>query len=124
MINNLTALGFGIITFAILIGIGLVILSSLGTSVAGCPTGFLYQANLSGTVYTTELCCNATAVTCTSGLANESITPSVATSNMNAIAGYLGTSSGGLTTWIPVVIVLIIGMLFLGAFMSRKGLKA
>lgn len=40
------------------------------------------------------------------------------------IIGYLGTSSGGLASWIPVIIVLVIGMLFLGAFMVRKGRTA
>jgi hypothetical protein len=44
-----------------------------------------------------------------------------ANTTVNTIAGYLGTSSGGLASWIPVIIVLVIGMLFLGAFMGKKG---
>jgi len=84
MINNLTALGFGIIGLAVMIGVGMVILTQLGNSVG----------------------------------------PSTANTTINTIVGYLGTSSGGLASWIPVIIVLVIGMLFLGAFMSRKGLKA
>ena len=44
-----------------------------------------------------------------------------ANTTVNTIAGYLGTSSGGLASWIPVVIVLVIGMLFLGYFLNRKG---
>lgn len=39
---------------------------------------------------------------------------------MNAFVGYLGTGSGGIVSWIPIVIVLVIGMLFLGYFISRK----
>ena len=42
---------------------------------------------------------------------------------IQTIIGYLGTGSGGLASWIPVVIVLVIGLLFLGAFMARKGTK-
>ena len=44
-----------------------------------------------------------------------------ANTTVNAVAGYLGTGSGGLASWIPVVIVLVIGMMFLGAFMTKKG---
>ena len=44
-----------------------------------------------------------------------------ANTTVQTIIGYLGTSSGGLASWIPVVIVLVIGMLFLGAFLSKKG---
>jgi hypothetical protein len=46
-----------------------------------------------------------------------------ANTTVQTISGYLGTSSGGLASWIPVIIVLVIGMLFLGAFMTRKGSK-
>lgn len=83
MINALTGLGYGIIGLAIMIGIGIVVLAQLGSTVAS-----------------------------TSPTANTTI---------NTIAGYLGTSSGGLASWIPVVIVLVIGLLFLGAFISKKG---
>lgn len=44
-----------------------------------------------------------------------------ANTTINTIIGYLGTGSGGLASWIPVIIVLVIGMLFLGAFLTRKG---
>ena len=37
------------------------------------------------------------------------------------IYGYLGTGSGGLASWIPLIIVLVIGMMFLGAFIAKKG---
>ena len=82
MINNLQALGFGIIGLAVMIGIGMVVLAQLGNTVGGTA--------------------NSTIVT---------------------IIGYLGTSSGGLASWIPVIIVLVIGMAFLGAFLVRKGAK-
>lgn len=46
-----------------------------------------------------------------------------ANTTINTIVGYLGTGSGGLASWIPVIIVLVIGMLFLGAFLAKKGAK-
>jgi hypothetical protein len=46
-----------------------------------------------------------------------------AQTTITTISGYLGTGSGGLASWIPVVIVLVIGLLFLGAFISKKGAK-
>jgi type II secretory pathway component PulF len=86
MIEILTGLGYGIIGLAVMIGIGIVILTTLGTNVA----------TQSATANTT----------------------------LNTISGYLGTGSGGLATWIPIIIVLVIGMAFLGVFMARKGRKA
>ena len=79
MIQALQGLGYGIIGLAVMIGIGIVVLTQLGTAVGG-------------TAHTT----------------------------VNTIAGYLGTGTGGLASWIPVIIVLVIGMLFLGAFMSKN----
>jgi hypothetical protein len=86
MINSLTGLGYGIIGLAVMLGIGIVILATLGSNVASTsPTA------------------NSTIVT---------------------IIGYLGTSNGGLASWIPIIIVLVIGMLFLGAFLSKRGTSA
>lgn len=122
MINALSGLGYGIIGFAVLVGVGIVILGSLGSSVAGCPTGFIYQSNGTYTAYTSGRCCNASqaAPGCDSGTAGVNYTlPSTATQNINTINNtYLGTNLVG---WLPVIIVLVIGMLFLGAFLTRKG---
>lgn len=82
MIEALTGLGYSIVGLAVIIGIGMVVLISLGNTVGG-----------------------------------------TANTTINTIVGYLGTSSGGLASWIPVVIVLVIGMLFLGAFLMKKGSK-
>lgn len=46
-----------------------------------------------------------------------------ANTTLTTIINYLGTSAGGLGSWIPVVIVLVIGLIFLGAFLGRKGRK-
>ena len=82
MIEVLTGLGYSIVGLAVIVGIGMVILASLGNVVGGTPN-----------------------------------------TTIQTIIGYLGTSSGGLASWIPVVIVLVIGMLFLGMFLARKGKK-
>jgi multisubunit Na+/H+ antiporter MnhB subunit len=78
----LTGLGYSIISLAILVGIGIVMLVTMGNSIGG--TG------------------NTT---------------------LNTIVGYLGTSSGGLASWIPLIIIAVIGIWFLGMFMGRKGGK-
>jgi len=80
MINALTGMGYAIIGLAIMIGIGIVILTTLGNNVGG-----------------------------------------TANTTIQTIVGYLGTSNGGLASWVPIVIVLVIGMLFLGAFLGKKG---
>lgn len=43
---------------------------------------------------------------------------------INTISGYLGTSNGGLASWIPLVIIMVVGMWFLGAFLIKKGKTA
>lgn len=83
MINALTGMGYAIIGLAVMIGIGLVILTTLGNNVGG-----------------------------------------TANTTIQTVAGYLGTSNGGLASWVPIIIVLVIGMLFLGAFLGKKGAKS
>ena len=78
MFNNLTALGYGIVAFAIVLGVGTVVLQKFGDSVGG-----------SANVTTTYL------------------------------QGQLGSS--GLAGWTPAIIALVVGLLFLGAFISKKG---
>lgn len=106
MIEALTGLGYAIIGLAIVIGIGIVILGTFSQNIASCPTAFSTYNT------TSQLCQNATGST---------VNPSLGTQDVNTLTGYLGTSSGGLATWIPIIIVLVIGMLFLGAFLNRKG---
>jgi hypothetical protein len=122
MIDVLTGLGYGIIALAVLIGIGVIILAQLGTTVAGCPTGYVYNGNATNGGAGTNLCCATNVTRCQLGggvtnAANATL-PSTATQNMNTIGDtYIGTN---LVSWIPVVIVLVIGLMFLGAFMGRK----
>lgn len=83
MVEQLTGLGYGIIGFAILVGIGIVILVTLGNNVGG-----------------------------------------TANTTIQTIVGYLGTSNGGLASWIPIVIVMVIGLMFLGWFLTKRGADA
>jgi hypothetical protein len=38
----------------------------------------------------------------------------------STLAGYLGTSSGGLGSWTLAIIALAVGMLFIGALMGKR----
>ncbi len=118
MINNLTAIGYGIIAFAVIIGIGIVVLGSLSKAIASCPSGYVWNTNGTST-FTADKCCLTGGKDCTS--AGNYTEPSTASQTLNTINNtYIATN---LVTWIPGVIVLVIGMLFLGAFMTRKGSK-
>ena len=46
-----------------------------------------------------------------------------ATTTTGTLMTYLGTGSGGLVTWVPAIIALVIGMYFIGAFGGSKGRK-
>jgi hypothetical protein len=121
VMDQMQGLGYGIISIAVLLGIGIYLLSTMGTTLSTCGTGYTYQANSSGTTYTTQLCCNSTGPNCTG---TNSQNPSLSTQNLNTMYTYLGTTNGGLASWIPLIIILVVGMFFLGAFMVRKGRSA
>jgi len=107
MFNNLSALGYGIITFAIIIGIGTVVLTKFGGSVATCASGFTYNATL-------DQCSNGTP-------AFDTDPTNAAWVNTNYLTGQLGQS--GLAGWTPAIIALAVGMLFLGVFLTKGGRK-
>ncbi len=46
-----------------------------------------------------------------------------ASSTTGTLMNYLGSGSGGLVTWVPAIIALVIGMYFIGAFAGSKGRK-
>jgi len=105
MIKTLSAIGYGIVGFAIVVVIGIVVIGELGESVANCATGF----ELNGT---TGNCQNATNFSDTATPTGTGYTTST------GIITYLGTS--GLAGWIPAVIAVAIGGLFMVYFGSRK----
>lgn len=77
--NQLSGMALAVITVAVIIGVGLVVLTNLGNSVGGTA--------------------NSTIVT---------------------VSGYLGTSSGGLASWIPAIIAIVIGLLIIAGFSGKK----
>ena len=78
MFNNLTNLGYGIIVFAILVGVGSVILFEFGNATGG-----------------------------------------TANTNVQYLLTQLG--SGGLAGWVPAIIAISVGLLFLGSFALSSG---
>lgn len=117
MMNSLQALGWGIVVFAIVIGVGVTVLGKLSSAIASCPSGFTYQSNTT-TTFTNGKCCLTAGSDCSSA-GNYSV-PSTATQATYYMEGQMNSTSG-LASWTPAVIALAIGLLFIGAFMARKG---
>lgn len=114
MMNALIALGLGIIVFALIVGTGLVVMSNFASSVAECPAGFTWKTN-GTTIFTQDTCCNSTGGTTCVG-ANAS-TASEGSQSLITQSGYI---QNNLVTWIPAVIALGIGLLFIGALMGKR----
>ena len=108
-----TGLGYGIITFAMVIGVGLIVLTKFGSAVSECPDGYTWNANDS-TTWTTDTCCNTTADNC---LAGNTTDASQGTQSAVYMTGEIGED--GLASWTPAIVALVVGMLFLGMFLSR-----
>ena len=112
--DTLTGLGYGIITFAIVIGIGLVVLNGFGKAVADCPAGYAWNTNGS-TTFTDNTCCLDAGVDCSS--AGNFTTNSKGSDATVYMMGQIGED--GLASWTPAIIALVVGMLFLGMFLAR-----
>jgi len=115
--NALIALGLGIIVFALIVATGLVVMSNFGTATAECGTGYAYNTNGS-TTFTDNNCCLTGGVDCSS--AGNYTVASKSTQSMQTMMGYM---EDNLITWIPAVIALGIGLLFIGALMGRNKQK-
>jgi len=107
MMDNLTNLGYGIVTFAIIIGVGSVILYNFGGTLGCENVGYPNWNSTTNVCYETGNVSNNTALTGT------------AYTNTNYLLTQLGTS--GLAGWTPAIIAFSVGMLFLGAFFIKKG---
>ena len=105
MFNDLTGLAYGVIIFAIIIGVGSIVLHNFGGATAVCPMNRVWNS-------TSDVCQ-------TPGNASNYSTPG---GTSYATTGYLTTQLGttGLAGWAPAVIAVFIGLLFLGAFMGGK----
>ena len=105
MFDQITALGYGVVVFAVVLGAGTVVLTSFGQATAGCTTSFTWNA-------TSETCMNSS---------GSSLTSTASLTNVKYLGTQLGTT--GLAGWTPAVIAVAIGLLFLGAFLVGKGGK-
>ena len=107
MMQVLQGIGYGIVAFAILVVVGIVVISKLGDSVATCATDYTYNA-------TSRMCHNATG-----GALGDPTDP---TNDAWTSGDYLTTQLGssGLSGWIPAIIAVAVGALFLSYFMGRK----
>ena len=108
MFDKLSGLAMGIVTFAVIIGVGSIVLSKFGDAVSQCGTG-LNAENLSWRD-STGLCVNSTSST------SAASTSATTTHYLNT---QLGTS--GLAGWAPAIIAFAVGTLFLAYFMGGKG---
>ena len=104
MFNALTALGWGVVTFAITIGVGVTVLSKFGGALAEC------NATYPTFNYTDSTCWNTT---------DTGYTP---TAGAFVTTSYLNTQLGttGLAGWTPAIIAFSVGMLFLGGFVINR----
>lgn len=108
MFNEITALGYGLVVFAIIVGVGSIVLYNFGGA-TGCPSGFAFNASA-------ENCYEITNTSNTQSLSG------AAYDNTNYLLGQLGQS--GLAGWTPAIIAISVGLLFLGAFLIGKGGKS
>jgi len=104
--NTLQAIGFGIVGFAVIVVIGIVVMTRLGDSVATCTTGYIYNSTSRG--------CNEA-----SNVSNTSVAGGDGFTTGNYLTTQLGST--GLSGWIPAVIAVAIGGLFLALFGGKKG---
>ena len=109
MFDKLSALGYGLVTFAIIIGVGTILLTKFGDSVAVCATDYTY--NVSGHI------CQEDA-----NLSNTIDPTNAGWTSTNYLNTQLGTT--GLAGWAPAIIAFTVGMLFLGVFMAKGGRRA
>ena len=94
-VERLTAVGWGLVTFGLVIALGMIVLTKFGDQIVTCSADKLWNA-------TSQLCGNATGTASGSG---------------NGFAGVSSVitnlGSTGLAGWLPVVIVVIIaGLIF------------
>ena len=102
--NVLQGIAYGIVGFAILVVVGTVVITKLGDSVALCATDYTYSSSA-------QQCQNSTG--------GDGTDPA---NSAWVNSGYLTTQLGssGLSGWIPAVIAVAVGALFLSYFMARQ----
>lgn len=111
MFNNLVGLGYGLVTFAIIIGVGSIVLYNFGGSVGNCNVASCGSAGAFNV--TNGGCYNATNAQCATAPTGTQYT------NIAYMNTQMGTS--GIAGWTPAIIAVAVGLLFLGAFAIGKG---
>ena len=108
MFTQLTSLGWGIVTFSIIVGVGALVITKLGDSVASCNSSV-------GMHY------NSTARTCYLTNGTPASDPlNSGWSNLNYMNTQLGSTSG-LASYVPLIIIIAIAGLLLGGFLVQGG---
>lgn len=118
--EQLQPLALGLVGFAIIVGVGTLILWNFGGSVGQCP---IVDGNQSVWNATSTNGCDTVNGTVGATLHNgSSVEPSGTAWDTT---DYLNTQLGstGLAGWVPAIIAITVGMMFLGYFMFRKGRK-
>jgi len=104
MMDVLQGIGYGIVALAILVVVGLVVLSKLGDATASCATDYTY---------------NITARVCQNSTGGDDTDPTgSAWVNQEYLSTQLGST--GLSGWVPAIIAVAVGALFLSYFMGKR----
>lgn len=102
--QDFSGIGLAIVSLAIIVVIGTVVVQRLGDAGATCPTG--YTANAS------DRCQNGTDVGYVDAFGT----------NASATFAISELGSSGLLGWVPAIVAMVIGMVFLGYFLGgRRG---
>jgi len=117
MFNNLQNLGWGLVGFALIIGMGSVLLHRFGGAVADCASHF--PANATCLVSSWNNTLNECA--CYNG--TKQLSWGDPTSTGWVSTDYLITELGssGLAGWTPAIVAISVGMLIFGAFLVGGG---
>ena len=107
MFDNLTGVAYGLVLFAIMVGVGLIILQNFAQ--VGCDVSFPTYNTTNGR------CMNGT-----SSPSAENYSEPKSVTGVYTLQTYLGSGSGGLVTWVPAVIALIIGVMFISMLMGKQ----
>ena len=116
-INALVPMAMAIIIFTVVIVIGVTVTQNLTTAV-GCDK--ILGVNGEATTYNASIqkCVNATATAW-----GTHWSPNTAGATGYYLQTKMGEGSGGLASWTPAVIALMIGVMFIGAFAGGWGRK-
>lgn len=116
--EKMIPLAMGIVTIAVVAALGIVVLMNMATSQSGCPTGFALNQTPGATWY--GYCTNISNASGTQAGFSYIVASISGQSGLYA-AGYVGsTTTGGMLTWLPVIIPAVIGLAIIGYFLGIR----